>query len=264
MSLSAPVVLAITLAAFAALHVIGSKLGQRLSPRGRLAAGIITALCCLPGAWFTLYYVHLLPEPPLLYQLRALSFSEGFLAIFGLAAGIWRVLLRKLLKPVPTAVTVFILVIPFLKPIIRPLDRSQLKETWIGDACIQSSMVTCGPASVASILRHLGDREIRESDLAIAGWTSQSGTEAWHLARAVEAMGYDATFSAPKGLPPSEDLPAMIGTGSQMVGHFVAVLEIKGNQITFIDPLRGKEQTSISHFTAWYPLEPFCMSIRKR
>lgn len=263
MTLPATVVFGIVLAAFVLLHFVAWKFAEKLGKKAKLIAGVLSLTLCLPGAWFAFYYLHLLPEPPLLYQLRALPGSEGFLAIFGIAAGIWRSLLPRILKPLPTAATIFVLTIPFLKPVLRPLDPAVLTEHWEGDACIQSSMVTCGPASAASIMRFLGDKETRESHLARDAWTSQSGTEAWHLARAVEKRGFKVRFSAPEGLPEAKELPGIIGTGGQGAGHFIAVLEITGEEIVFIDPLRGKDRMSLTKFLKWHQLEPFFMSIQR-
>ena len=256
------VVFGLVLAAFAGFHVLGWKLAEKLGQPAKIIAAFASLLLCLPGAWFAFYYLHLLPEPPLLYQLRSLPFSEGFLAIFGFAAGIWRSLLPRVLKLLPTAATVFVLTIPFLKAVFRPLDTTMLTEHWEDDACIQSSVVTCGPASAASILRYLGDRKTLERDLATEAWTSQSGTEAWHLARAVEKRGFKVRFLEPAGLPDAKDLPGIIGTGGQGAGHFIAVLEINGNEIVFVDPLSGKKRMSVERFLKWHQLEPFFMSIQ--
>lgn len=262
--ISAPVAFGLVLAAFVLLHIIAWKIAEKQGKGAKIALGLLSLALCLPGAWFALYYLHVLPEPPLLYQLRALPLSEGFLAAFGIAAGVWRSILPKVLKPLPTAAAVFILTIPFLKQVLRPLDPSTLTEHWEGDACIQSSVVTCGPASAASILRYLGDGEVRESDLTREAWTSQSGTEAWHLARAVEKRGFKVRFMAPRDLPDAKDLPGIIGTGGQGAGHFIAVLEIANGEIVYVDPMRGKAKDKIDYFLKWHQLEPIFMSIQRK
>ena len=263
MILSAPIVFGITFTVFVALHMGAWKVTEKLGVRARWTLGVISLVLSLPAAWFSLYYLHWLPEPPLLYQLRALPFSEAFIAALGIGAGVWRSLLPKLLKPLPTACGVFLLVIPFLKPVLRPLDPAQLTERWEGDACIQSSMVTCGPASAASILRYLGDQKTFERDLAKEGWTSQSGTEAWHLAKAVERRGFKVRFLAPEGLPDSKDLPGILGTGGAGAGHFIAVLELTPEEIVFVDPLSGKKRMSVERFLRWTMIHPFFMSIQR-
>ena len=262
--MNAPVVFGLVSAAFVALHVLAWKLTHKKSRRTQVIVAIALSLLCLPGAWFAFYYLHWLPEPPLLYQLRSLPFGEGFLAIFGAAAGAWRNLLPRLLKPLPTAAGAFLLTIPFLKPVFRPLDTAALEERWEGDVCYQSSMVTCGPASAANILRFLGDKKVTERDLAIESWTSQSSTEAWHLARTLRHRGYRVKFLAPDGLPAKEDLPGILGTGSKMAGHFIAVLEIENGEVHYINPLGGRFKRPVKDFLKYHELEPFFMSVQKK
>ncbi|MCW1921532.1 cysteine peptidase family C39 domain-containing protein [Luteolibacter arcticus] len=263
MSISAPVAFGLVLVAFVALHVAAWKLTDKQSRGVQVTVALLLTLLCLPGAWFAFYYFHWLPEPPLLYQLRSLSFGEGFLALFGAAAGAWRNLLPKLLKPLPTGAGLFLLTIPFLKPVFRPLDVAALEERWEGDVCYQSSVVTCGPASAANILRFLGDKEVTERDLARESWSSQSSTEAWHLARSLRQRGYRVRFLSPEGLPEKEDLPGILGTGSKMAGHFIAVLKITAEEIHFIDPLRGRVRMSLADFRKWVEFEPFFMSVQR-
>ncbi|WP_193214027.1 cysteine peptidase family C39 domain-containing protein [Luteolibacter marinus] len=260
--MSALVVLGLVLALFIVLHLLGWKGAETVGRKPRILLGVLTLLPCLPGLWFAFYYLHFLPEPPLLYQLRSLAFSEGFLSLFGLACGVWRSLLPKLLKPLPTAAGVFLLAIPFLKPVLHKLDTSSLRDEWRDGACIQTSVVTCGPAAAASILRELGDTEVTERDLAEEAWTSDSGTEAWHLARALRRRGYRVRFLAPKGLPDPLDLPGIMGTGSIRAGHFIAVLELGNGEIRYMDPLRGRVHTDLADFHRWNETEPFFMSIQ--
>jgi hypothetical protein len=261
--MSAPVAFGLVLVAFVALHVAVWKLTEKRSRASQVTTALLLSLLCLPGAWFAFYYLHFLPEPPLLYQLRSHPFGEGFLALFGAAAGAWRNVLPRLLKSLPTAAGAFLLTIPFLKPVFRPLDTAALEERWEGDVCYQSSVVTCGPASAANIMRFLGDREVTERDLARESWSSQSSTEAWHLARALRQRGYQVRFLAPDGLPAKEDLPGILGTGSKMAGHFIAVLEIDDGQIHYINPLGGRFRTPVEDFLKWHDLEPFFMSVQR-
>ncbi|HEY1122521.1 MAG TPA: hypothetical protein VGE67_13005, partial [Haloferula sp.] len=183
--------------------------------------------------------------------------------LFGAAAGAWRNVLPKLLKSLPTAAGAFLLTIPFLKPVFRPLNTAALEERWEGDVCYQSSMVTCGPASAANILRFLGDKKVTERDLAIESWTSQSSTEAWHLARTLRHRGYRVKFLAPDGLPAKEDLPGILGTGSKMAGHFIALLEIENGEVHYINPLGGRFKRPVKDFLKYHELEPFFMSVQK-
>ena len=260
--MSAPVAFGLVIAVVAALHVLSWKLTEKRPRAVQATIAIALTLLCLPGVWFAFYYLHWLPEPPLLYQLRSLALGEGFLALLGAAAGAWRNVLSGLLKPIPTAAGMFLLTIPFLKPVFRPLDTTSLDDRWEGDVCYQSSAVTCGPASAANILRFLGDKEVTERDLAHESWSSQSSTEAWHLARALRQRGYRVRFLAPDGLPAKEDLPGILGTGTKMAGHFIAVLEISDGEIHYLDPLCGRFRTPVEDFLKWQQTEPFFMSVQ--
>ncbi|MCW1883406.1 cysteine peptidase family C39 domain-containing protein [Luteolibacter flavescens] len=261
--MSAAVTLCLVILLFVALHVAAWKLTVDRRRTVQTAVALLLTMLCLPGAWFAFYYLHILPEPPLLYQLRSLPFGEGFLAFFGAAAGAWRNVLPGLLKLLPTSGGMCLLAIPFLKPIVHPIDLAGLHERWDGDVCYQSSGVTCGPASAANILRFLGDTGATEKDLAREAWSSQSSTEAWHLARALRERGYHVKFLAPDGLPSREHLPGILGTGTKMAGHFIAVLEITDEEIHYIDPLRGRVRIPLDEFEEWVEMEPFFMSVQR-
>ncbi len=263
MNLSATVTYGLVLVAFGALHVVAWRVAEKLGPKAKAAAAAASILLCLPGAWFAFYYLHWLPEPPLLYELRALRFGEFFLALFGVAAGVWRSCLPKLLKSFPTAAGVFLLTIPFLKPVFNAHDPSTLQDRWEDDTCLQSSVVTCGPASAACLLRHFGDRQVTERDLAREAWTSNSGTEAWHLARALRRRGCTVRFLAPDGIPDPRDLPGILGTGSKRAGHFIVLVSITPEEIDFMDPLRGRVKMTRKDFLKWVDFEPFFMSVQK-
>lgn len=76
------------------------------------------------------------------------------------------------------------------------------------------------------------------------------------------AVVFGLVLVAFAGLPDAKDLPGIIGTGGQGAGHFIAVLEIRGDEIVFVDPLSGKKRMSVERFLMWHQLEPFFMSIQ--
>ena len=53
-----------------------------------------------------------------------------------------------------------------------------------------------------------------------------------------------------------EHLPGILGTGSKMAGHFIAVLEIENGEIHYINPLGGRFKTPVKDFLKWHDLEP--------
>jgi hypothetical protein len=235
--------------------IASRPLAQRLTVAGGLT------ILSLPGLWYGVYYTHIIPESVWLYRLRSLPGSNLLLTWLIPAAVAWGTILPRLLKlPLCTIATAFVLV-PFSKPLLRPLAEAELKDQWEGDACLQSTVSTCGPASAASILRLLGDEDITEKVLARDAWSTATGTEAWYLARAIQKRGHDTTFSF-AGLHPSTPLPGILGVKVGENGHFIAVLRQDGTTVSLIDPLSGEETMPLEKLHDRYKPTGFFMGIR--
>ncbi|MGC4016852.1 MAG: cysteine peptidase family C39 domain-containing protein [Luteolibacter sp.] len=228
--------------------------------RWRLGVAILLTLLCLPGLWFSAYYLHIFPETKLLYDLRAQPLSEWWLALFLPAAVAWSTFVPRVIAVAAYGIAIAGMLPPFIKPILRPLDQTKLAGRWIDDACIQSTESTCGPASAATVLRFLGDKTATERDLARRGWSTASGTEAWHLARALRRRGRTVDFEF-KGLPSPDHLPGVMGMSVAGNGHFVALLKCEGDQWTIADPLVGMEVISRQDLEK-REISPFFMRIR--
>lgn len=52
MTLPAPVVFGLVLVAFVMLHVVAWKAAEKLGPKAKISAAILSLPACLPGAWF--------------------------------------------------------------------------------------------------------------------------------------------------------------------------------------------------------------------
>ena len=221
--------------------------------------GIFTVLS-IPAVLFTLYYFHLLPERAWFYTLRSWNGSE-FLAVFlGAAGGALAALVSRRLLIVPLLGSIGVAVVPYLKPLIDPLDARSFAERWDGDSCLQSTASTCGPASTASILRSLGVHS-SEREIARAAHTSGSGTEAWYLARYVRSRGLAARFDFRKSFSTSVGFPAMVGVRVCGFGHFIAVLDVTDDHVTYVDPLSGKTRLPLAEFLQQYAFTGFHMAV---
>jgi len=154
-------------------------------------------------------------------------------------------------------------VVPYLKPLIGPLPDREFREHQRGGICLQSTPSTCGPASVTTILWRLG-AQTSEQATARAAFSYAGGTEAWYLARYVRSKGFAPRFDFRRTFSPSVGLPAMVGVRLGSVGHFIAVLDISGDQVTFADPLSGQERIPLSEFQRRYQFTGFHMVISKR
>ena len=230
------------------------------SLRVRLAFLFGFALLAIPSVLFAVYYLHVLPERAWFYTLRSWSGTEFLVVFLGCAAAAVASLLPRLLLGVPLFALLALGVVPYLKPLIGPLPDSVFHELWRGDICLQSTPSTCGPASVTTILRRLG-AQTSEQAAARAAFSYAGGTEAWYLARYVRTKGFVPRFDFRRTFSPSVGLPAVVGVRLGGVGHFIAVLDISDDQVTFADPLSGQEHMPLSQFQRRYEFTGFHMVI---
>ena len=257
-----------------ALGFVGYALGTYLA-RKSTSQHSTSALACIlvalviPAAAYDLYYFKILGEPIWLYQLRSVPGSELLAPLSGLLAGWIQVRLTPRLTLSPLGkrflmplILAFGLALPYLKPLLRPLPSSTLREQWKGEACLQSTASTCGPAAVATIVRSLGGH-LSEAELAREAFTSGRGTENWYLARALRRHGWQTEFLL--GDPRSVRLPAVAGVRLKILGnsgHFIALLARHGDDFVLADPMEGRLTTTLSEMQAMYDFTGFFMTIR--
>ena len=201
----------------------------------RLGWLLAFTLLSIPSLLFAVYYLHVLPEQAWFYTLRSWTGTEFLVVFLGCASGAVASLLPRILFPVPLAFMVVLAAIPYAKQLIAPISDRDLHEVWQGDVCRQSTPSTCGPASVCTILKRLGGNP-SEPVVARAAFSYAAGTEAWYLARYIRSEGYTARFDFRQTFTPSVGLPAMVGVRLGSVGHFIAVLEVNGDQVSYGDP----------------------------
>jgi Peptidase C39 family len=249
---------ALSIAVFALTY---SKLRGKTT-RTRLVTFALLALLAVPSLLFAIYYLHLFPERVWFYTLRSWAGTEFLVVFLGGAGGAVASLLPRTLLLLPLVATIVLSIVPYVKPFLGPLPDTEFSEKWIGEACLQSTPSTCGPASVSTILRQFG-YPASERDVAQAAYSYQGGTEAWYLARHVRAKGLVARFSFQRDFPSEAELPAVVGVRLGTLGHFIAVLEVKDGEVRFADPLRGEERLPISRFQQRYDFTAFRMSIAK-
>ncbi len=227
--------------------------------------GAVFAACVLatPGVLSVLYYLHWFDDWMFYYRFRTWPGIE-FLSIgAGAAAGILSRVSEKVGAGFLLGLALIGVVIPFLKPIVRPLAASEMEDRWDGEVCRQSTGSTCGPASAATILRHFGVTA-SESELARESWTSGSGTEVWYLARALRRRGFSVQFRHAESFPERIDSPVIAGVmlgGS--IGHFIALLPIEGNSFRVCDPAGTNSVLDRETFLQRYDFTGFLMEVEK-
>jgi hypothetical protein len=242
------------------LAIVVECFGRRLNPTQRLILALGLSVLSLPALLFGVYYLHVLPEWQWLYEWRSLRASELWLVLPLSAAVAWSDFLKRPLVLASYAGAVGAALVPFAKPILRPLDRSQLRDQWENDACLQSTESTCGPSSAATILRRLGHREANEAILSRQAMSSASGTEAWYLARSIRYQGAHAEFQFGR-FPEKVDLPGILGVRLGSIGHFIAVIRRDGDRWVICDPLIGEESVTTAELHRRYQVSDFFLHI---
>ncbi|MHA3770444.1 cysteine peptidase family C39 domain-containing protein [Verrucomicrobiota bacterium sgz303538] len=227
----------------------------------RLVSFGVFAFFSAPALLFALYYLHVLPERTWFYTLRSWPGTEMLVVFVGCAGGAAASLLSRLLLGVPLFAVLVLGIAPYIKAIIGPLPDSAFQERWEGEACLQSTPSTCGPASVCTILRRLGVPST-EQEIARAAFSYVGGTEAWYLARHVRRKGLVARFDFRPTFSPDAGQPALVGVRFGSVGHFIAVLEIRDGEVTFVDPLEGEQRLSLPEFQSRYKFTGFHMVVK--
>lgn len=233
---------------------------RKQSTKTRLAFLLLSALLSIPSLLFAAYYLHVIPERAWFYELHSWRGAELLLVFVGCATAALAACLPRWLVAFPLFALISVGAIPYLKPLLVPLPEDALGDHWKGDACLQSTSSTCGPASTCTILKDLG-LPATEREAARACFSYGGGTEAWYLARYVRKKGGTAHFDFRDTFAADLSLPALVGVRMGGVGHFIAVLAIDGDQVKFADPLVGEEVLPMEKFRKRYKFTGFHMSV---
>ena len=255
-----PVVLLNVLSA-AVLCCLGLVLGKRSSGSRSVWLLLTGMVLAAPGLLFVLYYTHLFDNAAWFYSFRVLPLTEFFPGGIGLLAGVlysWfdpETMGQRIL--VPGALLVLVL-IPFVKPLLDPIELSRLRERCDGEVCMQSTFSTCGPSSAATLLKAFG-QTASEKQLAGECLTSRGGTEIWYIARAFKRRGFPerVLIQQPGSLSlPSPAIAGVVLRGG--AGHFIAIINQTADEVTIGDPMKGKlvvkrvDLMNYYHFTGFF------------
>lgn len=225
-------------------------------PRLSHLAGLLLAIPC---ALAVFYYTHLFDNAIWYYQLRSVPWIELTFSGIGFLGGVihrWNDAETRVGRAVVPVLFAVILLIPFMKPILQPLDMASLRDKCSGSVCLQSSFATCGPASAATILRGMG-KPVTEKELAVDSYTYAGGTEAWYLARAIRRQGADAEFVFSNSAFPSPSI-AGVWVGA---GHFIAIEKATDKSVTYVDPLTGESTVTPVQLRARYRFTGFFLEV---
>ena len=181
-----------------AWSMVGTSQSERIAILFALWDGTLIAV---PGVVFAAYYLKIFGEPIWFYQFRSVPFTELTASGAGLLAGLlhgrfsenaqFRRIAGRRLFP---GILAMGLLVPYLKPVVRPPHWNQFQDRWSDNVCLQTSESSCGPACAATLIRRFG-KTATEEQIARASFTSRNGTENWYLARTLRNCGLDVQFA---------------------------------------------------------------------
>jgi len=259
-----------TLLLAALLFWIGAKLERKVTTlTNRTLFAVSATALAIPGILFAVYYTKLLGEPIWLYEFRALPCTELTAAGAGLIAGFLHqarhkhpFMKRQFRALTVPAIFLVVLVAPYAKPFLRPLDKTLLQENWKDGVCLQSTPSTCGPASAATIVNSLG-KEVTEAELASESFTYAGGTENWYLARALRKRGFEIEFKSVSSDAKEFPTSAIAGVKlSQGTGHFIALISEENSNYVANDPLTGRFTATLAELKSDYQFTGFFLVIK--
>ena len=231
----------------------------------------VLLLLCLPGLSFILYYMRIFGEPIRYVEFRCIRGVEILSCLWGLFFGFiyskvmsssGSSLFRNILEILFAFISMILILIPFIKPIILPVQPSvQFQDRWRDGVCLQSGGSTCGPASLATVLSIYGVRK-SEEEIARNSYSCSSGTENWYMIRYARSLGFKVSCSKENDID-KVPFPSIIGTRLGKIGHFVVLLDRVGESYIIGDSLKGRLKLSREEFDRRYRFEGVVVYLEK-
>lgn len=255
---------------FLALYKTGRFIASKTRSTATASLTIITgATLSIPAILLFLNYFHIFDKSQWYYDFRAYYGSELTGSAIGFLAGAISEKTKHLKYGRLSLFTILLIIFisPYLKTFMAPLLWPLFDNTWKEGACIQTTSASCGPCSAASILRHDG-LNVTEKMMAKDSFTYVRGTEAWYLARAIKKRGYNVSFIIKNKIALNDvPVPSIAGVritnGIFKFGHFIAMIEKKGDTYIIADPLDGKHKVPSDKLLKEYKFTGFFMKIQK-
>lgn len=242
----------------------GAVLGRRLAARGLTAENALTGrqllawgvFLGLGGVFALLYWAHAIPWLPILLVLLGEAAVWPFVQLLAAAALGLLVALewpgrrdRRRLGTLLAGATVLLLGNGFLVYRSLPLAGSLGAPRLVDGVVMQTTSYTCAPATIATLLRALGDSTATERQVVELAGTTRGGTTTFGEIRAMRRLGLRPSFA--RGLSPDSlaargrlallnvDEPVVTTT----IRHAVALLAVDADRrtVTLGNPLYGRQ-----------------------
>ena len=169
------------------------------------------------------------------------------------------------------------LILPFAQPLLHPVSLASQSQ-WSGEVCLQTAEQSCGPAAVATLLRHHGvglDPATIERDLALRCLTTGRGTTSLGLYRGLNESLHRSSMRVAVGPAEparwrAEHLPALVRLripSAQVVpcgrllaqpteGHAVVVVRRRGAYFEIADPAVGMTRWPVERLAEYIDGRP--------
>lgn len=255
------------------LFRIGDASARRLArPAARILMYAAAAVAALPAVLFTAYYLHIFDAWKAFYDFRSLPLTELSASGAGLLAGLVPgVAGRKggpgeVLRWASAGTLILWLAVPYLKPVVDPVNFGEFHDEWRDGVCLQSTESSCGPAAAATLMK-AGGVSATELELARECYTSYGGTENWYLKRSLKRRGLDASCVIMEAQPGRLPYPSVAGVrlgGAEGQGHFMAVLGEENGRYTIGEPRLGRILSSRKELSDTYYFTGFFLVVADR
>ena len=257
-----------TVALAGLLFAAGSLVERRVHSRSaRMVLLLLGIAAAVPGVTILLDYTHLFGNAAWFYNFRTAPYTEISMCGLGWILGYSYSLIAPEgfgARAVWPAGLLVLVAVPFIKPVLDPIDLNSLRSTCPDSVCMQTTYSTSGPSSAASILLSLG-QEASEKCLAREALTSKGGTELWYLARALRRRGFATSYLVRSAAPVVFPAPAVAGVILRGgTGHFIGIVSRSADQLTVVDPLKGKFTVSDKQLKEKYHFSGVFLLIRPR
>jgi len=245
------------------LYFAGYMVSRNIeSASGKILLALASLLLCAPG--FSLIFHFNFIGNAEYVEFRSIPYVELTSAAWGFLFGVASIK-KNFSSPVAGGLySAFFLVVmsalvmdPLYSAIMCPVRFAKFDflGQWKDGVCLQSSGVTCVPASMATVLDHYGascgpagvDFRINaESRLARLSNTSDYGTEPWQALRCLrgEGLAAECVEADIENVPAPSIIVIYLGTTQHAVVYFGK----KNGKYEFGDPLYGKVLLSLSEF----------------
>lgn len=225
---------------------------------------IFLVLISLPAIFIDSYYFHVFDNSVLYIQFRSINNFEilNCLIWFSIWYLAWVTIKEnKILRYLIYIIFIWILlIIPYVKPIIMPIETS--KNDWLNNVCIQSTPSTCWPCALATIFKYYWINS-SEWEIAKNTFSSKTSTEIWYLIRYINNNWLKAKIIQESNINKIPYPSILWTTLNTWEWHFITLLWKKNQKIIIWDSLIWRRELSLDEFNAEYKLSSYSIFVSK-